>query len=463
MPILSDDMLQHCQKQLSEQAWQEEVVSRLPAETEAQARTLRAFLYQRAFACACDLLRGLLSYVLFACSLRELSCFGVLGGIADISERAWSKRMSQACPWLWWLVRTLLQMPGPDCWYPLPHPPQRILIVDGSTFAEEGGPGDQWRLHLCYDLTQGQVHHVVLTDRHGAESIEYADLHPGDCVLTDRGYTYRKAVAYTTELGADYTGRFASPSFPLLDEQGQALDIEAWLRSQPAELVEREACFDWQDQRYQVRIIACPLAPHAAEAERKRTREHARQHGRKVQAQTLYLAGWLLLISTLDKSEWSAEQVICLYQARWQIELLIKRIKQLLQVHRLRNAAPSFNRSVVACLLIAWILQEQDARQLQLWVDPFPLLTESTAIVGLPTPRPPSQWSLNALCLQGLAQAVRGMWSLATIIRCWAQLQRHLCPSPRKRVNQGRLMRDLLYRKALPDDLKGVIFCCSGT
>jgi hypothetical protein len=463
MPILSDDMLQQCQKQLSERVWQEEVVSRLPAETEAQAKTLRAFLYQRAFACACDLLRGLLYYVLFAGSLRELSCFGVLGGIADISDRAWSKRMSQACAWLWWLVRTLLQLPAPDRWCTLPHPPQRILIVDGSTFGEEGGPGDQWRLHLSYNLTQQQVHHVVLTDRHGAESIEYADLHPGDCVLTDRGYTYRKAVAYAMDQDADYTGRFAPPSFPLLDEQSQALDIEAWLRSQPADLLERKAWFDWQDKRFEVRVIACPLAPQAAEAERKRCREKAQQHGRKVQAQTLYLAGWLLLISTLDPSEWSAEQVICLYQARWQIELLIKRIKQLLQMHRLPKAAASFNRSVVACLLLAWILQEQDARQLQLLLDPLPLLTESKAIVGLPTPRPASQWSLNALCLQGLAQAVRGMWSLATILGNWAQLQRHLCPSPRKRVNQERLMRDLLYRKALPHDLKGVIFCCSGT
>lgn len=66
MPSLSEDMLDQCQKQLSEQVWQEEVVSHLPAETETQARTLRAF------ACACDLLRGLLCYVLFACSLREL-------------------------------------------------------------------------------------------------------------------------------------------------------------------------------------------------------------------------------------------------------------------------------------------------------------------------------------------------------------------------------------------------------
>ena len=88
MPTLSDDMLQQCQKQLSEQVWQEEVVSRLPAETEAQARTLRAFLYQRAFACAGDLLRGLLYYFLFAGSLREISCFGgwVASPISTIAE-----------------------------------------------------------------------------------------------------------------------------------------------------------------------------------------------------------------------------------------------------------------------------------------------------------------------------------------------------------------------------------------
>jgi hypothetical protein len=456
-------MLQQYQKQWSQQIWQEEVVSRLPVEAEAQAKTLGAYIYERAFACALDLLRGLLYYVMFGCSLRELSCFGVVSGIADISDRAWSKAICRACTWLWWLVYTLLQMPAPNRWCSLSHPPQRIIIIDGSTFGEEGKPGDQWRLHLSYNLTQGQVHNVVLTDRHCAESIVYADLHRGDHVLTDRGYTYRKSVAYSLHQGAGQTGRFAPVSFPLLSEEGKALSIEAWLRTEGAGIVERKAFFDWEGERFQVRVIACPLAPHAAEAERKRCREKARQHGRKVQPQTLYLAGWLLIITTLDESEWSAEQVLCLYQARWQIELLIKRIKQLLRVHRLRDASTALNRSVVAGLMIAWILQEQDARQLQMLLEPLPLLTGSTAIVGLPTPRPASLWMLNALCLRGVAQAIRGMWSMSTIRFHGCQLQRHLCPSPRKRVNQQRLIRDLLYRKALSFDLKGVLFCCSGT
>ena len=463
MPILSDDMLQQCQKQLSDQVWQEEVVSRLPAETEAQARTLKAFVYKRAFSCACDLLRGLLYYVLFACSLRQLSCWGVLSGIADVSDRDWSKRLSQANDWLWWLVRTLLHMPAPDRWCGVPHPQQRILLLDGSTFGEPGAPGDQWRLHLSYDLTQGQLHHVALTDRHGAENISYADLHAGDAVVTDRGYTYRKAVAGTLHLGADYTGRFAPASFPLLDEQGNALDVAAWLRGLAEGIHERVAWFDWQAERFAVRIIACALDPQAAAAERKRCRENARQHGRKVQEQTLYLAGWLLVISTLDPTAWSTEQVVCLYQARWQIELLFKRIKQLLHVHRLRSKAPGFNRATVACLLIAWILQEQDAASLQILLDPLPLVTESTALLALPKPQPPSHWLLNALCLQGLCQAVQGVWTRSMIRAKCSQLQRHLCPSPRKRTHQERLIRDLIYLKALQQHQKGVIFSCSGT
>ena len=69
MSILSEDMLQQCQKQLSDQVWQEEIVSRLPDESEAQAQTLGAFLYKRAFACAFDLLRGLsiMCYLLAPC------------------------------------------------------------------------------------------------------------------------------------------------------------------------------------------------------------------------------------------------------------------------------------------------------------------------------------------------------------------------------------------------------------
>src|SRR6476661_606741 len=88
--------------------WTTEVVPRLPAELETQARALGALQRHRGFTSASLLLRGLLAYALVASSLSELAAWGVLSDVADLAASAWLKRLRAATPWLSWLLSTLL-------------------------------------------------------------------------------------------------------------------------------------------------------------------------------------------------------------------------------------------------------------------------------------------------------------------------------------------------------------------
>lgn len=60
---------------------------------------------QRAIGSPAALLRGLLASQLFGYSLRQLSAFGVLSSIGDLSETAWRKRLRQSRAWLEWIVQ----------------------------------------------------------------------------------------------------------------------------------------------------------------------------------------------------------------------------------------------------------------------------------------------------------------------------------------------------------------------
>jgi hypothetical protein len=76
-----------------------------------------------------------------------------------------------------------------------------------------------------------------------------------------------------------------------------------------------------------------------AHAARRRCRRRAQKKSKTLKAATLYLAGWVIVVTTLDPAVWTAETMLALYRVRWPVELAIKRWKSLLDVGRLRAKA----------------------------------------------------------------------------------------------------------------------------
>jgi hypothetical protein len=130
--------------------------------------------------------------------------------------------------------------------------------------------------------------------------------------VADRGYGYRRSVATALRQRADVVVRIHPATFPLETEGGQPVNGLRWLRQRGE--VERKwhGWCRWAGQRYPVRLIATKLDPTATRRARRRTRCKAQQAGRTLTAPTLAVAGWLLLITTLDASTWSATDVLTL-------------------------------------------------------------------------------------------------------------------------------------------------------
>ena len=210
-----------------------------------------------------------------------------------------------------------------------------------------------------------------------------------------------------------------------------------WLRHPGGAEREWRGWCRWAGQRYPVRLVAAKLDPTATRRARYRARRKAQKAGRTLTTPTLAVAGWLLLITTLDTGIWSTADVLYIYRARWQVELVFKKMKQLLRLNQIRSKHLTSVEATVRALLIAWALHEDTSTLLRT------LLSASTR----PEMTVLSSWLLSGLGLDTLRQQVQGSWSEARLQACLPWLRRFLCSRPRRRVHQETTMRAWLEQR----------------
>jgi hypothetical protein len=439
----------------ADQCWEELVHQRLPASLETQARQLKAFQRVRALPSAQALLRAMLCYVLSLCSLKQLSGWSRLVGLSSklISAQAWHKRLQQAAPWLLWLVGELLQLRLPT---PALPRGQRILLVDATFLTEMGAKGDLWRLHCAYDLLASELAWVQVTDRSIGESLVHLPIQKGDILVGDKAYSKAPQLLAVAAAGAFSLTRFSPWHLPLYARQAPTaspdfrLDVRGWLSGLRPGTYERQALVLSQGQRLAVRLVAIVFPEDQAQAMREQAQRQAREKGHQLSEHSLFFAGFHLLVTTLPQQHWPLPLVLELYQTRWQVELLFKRIKQVLDTHRLPCRCPQTAQAMIAALLVAWLLIEDEASEL------CRQITD-----GEPLALPVSCWQLDQWACGGLHNVVRGWWSPQQVRALAPELRRVLTEQRQRPLweHQRRLRFHLLL--ASEPDLVFVFDCSS--
>jgi hypothetical protein len=192
------------------------------------------------------------------------------------------------------------------------------------------------------DLRTLQFVEVLVSDVHTGETLKHFTLRAGDVALADRGYAHAQGMGEAVKQGADIIVRLNPFSIVLCDANGQPMILGKALKRQPLETV-RTLPVLIQASGGQSAVQGWVHAYRLSAEQAGRARHKCRQRHKKgaPKAESLWLAGWVLVFTTLAPAVLSAQTTMRLYRCRWQIEIAIKRWKSILSVDALRAKATS--------------------------------------------------------------------------------------------------------------------------
>jgi hypothetical protein len=337
------------------------VVARLGgvAALAAGARDTGAFVRPRKIRTAVDLLRLTLAYCLSEMGLRLTAAWGAALGLADLSNVALLGRLRNMEGWLVRLVGEALSADRPAA-----AQGRLIRVVDATTVPQAGakvrGWQGLWRLHGAFDLPTERFGFVELTDERGGERFDRAPVMTGEIRIGDRAYAQPDRLARVIEGGGDVLVRTGWNNLRWLAADGERFDLIATLRAGGARGVVDQPVWVGRTGRppLALRLVAFAKPADAAEAARRRAREAARKGGHQVTQETLYAAGWVILVTSLVPEDFSTQDIGALYRVRWRVELAFKRLKSLAGLKQPPAKDPQLAKAhVLAHLLIALLIE----------------------------------------------------------------------------------------------------------
>ena len=309
----------------------------LPKDWEGKCRELKALQRSRSIKTAEDMLTLVLLYMTQGESLQITSALMKLSGIS-VNKNAVHERLKSSWGWLEYMAKQVCQENGFLSEKPEWLNGKKVCFVDGSDLSVSGSKGTDYRLHYMFDLFGFCCRHLELTESKQGERMGIFEVSEGDIVIGDRNFGNKKAMEYIKDAGAEFILRLKSDCFNIYDRQGEkveVLDLGAGLGEW--ESMSQEVYYREDGKLNPVRV--CVMKKGKEETEKsghKQTRRAVKSQ--RVLSQESIAANEFIVVAT--NLPYAAEEIFELYRARWQIELVFKRLKSLFDLGNVPSKNP---------------------------------------------------------------------------------------------------------------------------
>ncbi|MGD8782660.1 MAG: IS4 family transposase, partial [Ignavibacteria bacterium] len=216
----------------------------------------------------------------------------------------------------------------------------RNVIIEDSTHIRlndklhESYPGNaNWqiekkkailKIQSCYNLTKNSFIRFDITsfrDNDQGYSQKILEVvKKGDLLIRDLGYFVLKTFKRLNKEGVYFISKMRKEVNLLSRQEEQAIDLAKMLRKRGELDIE---VFAGQEEKLPVRIIALPLEDKIANQRRRKAKSNRDKRCRPSK-EHLYLLGWEIFITNVERKRLTPLDIGMLYFIRWRIEIIFK-------------------------------------------------------------------------------------------------------------------------------------------
>lgn len=309
-----------------------DLIKLLPAGYEDACYEKKAITRKRTIRNPLDLLKLILFYLSGNKSLIDVSQFALMSGIGKISDVGFMKRFIKCKDWIVWLTQHIL--PEPVIQYKKPEwlEPYQVIAIDASDIVEKGATKRLWHLHYAVDIFSLTCSQFKITEQSTGEGLKNFTLTKGCLAIADRAYGTIKSMERCLTAGGDFIIRIKNKAFNIYDASGRKLVFADWLRTVGGTAEDLSVYIRNSEKKLvPLRICACKKTEGEIAAERVRIKKMESRKQMKLSDETAFTHSYMFVITSLP-AEISAEEILSCYRLRWQVELVFKRLKSLLQL-----------------------------------------------------------------------------------------------------------------------------------
>ena len=222
------------------------------------------------------------------------------------------------------------------------------------------------KIQLVSDLLNGRILSLSLSgftrnDQAASGDILSVASH-GDLVLRDLGYFVIESFKSMIERGIFFLSRYRHGIALLESATHKRIDLCGMLKKQS--VLDIDVLLGLE-RRVPVRLVASPV-PEAVANQRRRKAKANRDKRSHPSKEHLFLMGWNIFITNVDRNVWTHKDLQPIYRLRWRIEIIFKAWKSHLKIAELNFASEAMLRLSVMTKLLFCALTHNACAALEL-------------------------------------------------------------------------------------------------